>query len=524
MKRLVPLLIILVVIAGLRIYLIAHTEVIARDGTIYIQMAKQFPSAWAEVIADYDYHVGYPAVIAGVHRLVLAGGFTDSLRVWEISGQLVSLSASLGAMVAIWLFAGKVFGDWRIAWISTLIFGVGRKWSVLGSDVLSDSLALCLQMWAVVLAVLALEKLNTKSKQAIALAAGVGLCSGLGYLVRPESLFAVGLACLLWLVFQLRRPKSWRLTLSAVGVSLMSAFACALPYMIAIGGLTNKKSLSDLVSLPLRQGLNMSATIICSVQYSALRQLVNQLFEALNPAAGVMICIWLVCCGIYQLTKLKSLRAVLGSVSPAGALLMVASLAVMGPLLMGLYSNVHYLSYRHVMFLAAMLSPLIGAGVIVSARISQELIAKPLRLPLSQTVIMIIWVGALAVSMSANTLGPLHKGKLVFRHAGQLVGGLLGPGDYVLAENGWILHYAQAQGRSLPINLAGPSLAEYIKQTGATYLVLSDRMQRKKEIDLNQPLPGMRLVELKKVDEPGSKRPGSVRIFSIIREPTGPGI
>ncbi len=524
MRRLVPLLIILVVIAGLRIWLITHTEVIARDGTIYIQMAKQLPSAPAEVIADYDYHVGYPALIAVVHRLVLAGGFTDSLRVWEISGQLVSLLASLGAMVAVWLFAGKVFGDWRIAWISTLIFGIGKKWSVLGSDVLSDSLAVCLQMWAVALAILALEKLKAKSKWSLALAGGVGLCSGLGYLVRPESLLAVGLACLLWLVFQIRRPKSWRLTLSAVGVSLMSTFACALPYMIAIGGLTNKKSLSDLVGLHLSGGLNISATIICSVQYSALRQLVNQFFEALNIVAGVMICIWLVCCGIYQLTKLKSLKVALPFVSPAGALLMVASVAVMGPLLMGLYSNVHYLSYRHAMFLAAMLSPLIGAGVIVSARISEDLIAKPLRLPLSQTFIRIIWVGALAVSMSAHTLEPLHKGKLVFRQAGQFVGGLLGPDDYVLAENRWILHYAQAEGRSLPINLAGPSLADYIKQTGATYLVLSDRMQRKKEIDIHQPLPGMRLVELKKVDEPGSTRPGSVRIFSIIKEPTGPGI
>ena len=517
MRRLVPLLIVLVVIAGLRIYLIAHTEVIARDGTIYIQMAKQFPSAPAEVIANYDYHIGYPVAIAGFRRLILAAGFSDGLRVWEVSGQVVSLLASLGAMAAIWLFAGKVFGDWRIAWISTLIFGMGRKWAVLGSDVLSDSLAICLQMWAVVLAIYALEKLKANSRWSLVLAGGVGLCSGLGYLVRPESLLAVGLACLLWLAFQIRRPKSWRLTLSAVGVSIISTLACSLPYMIAIGGLTNKKTLSDLVTLPLNQGLNLIATIICSIEYSAIRQLVNKLFEALHPAAGVLVCIWLVCCVIYQLTKLKSLRAALPSLSPAGALLIVASIAVMGPLLMGLYSNVHYLSYRHVMFMAAALSPLIGAGVIVSARICEDLIARPLRLPLSQTVIVLIWVGAFAVSMSIHSLGPLHKGKLVYRHAGDYVGGLLSPDDFVLAENRWILHYAQAKGSPLPANLAGGDLAEYIKQSGATYLVLSDKMQRKKELDLNWPLPGLGLVELAKIDDHRSKRPRSVRVFSITK-------
>ena len=524
MRRLVPLLIIMVVIAGLRIWLIAHTEVIARDGIIYIQMAKEFPSAPGQVISSYDYHVGYPAVMAGVHRLFLAAGVTDSLRVWEISGQVVSLLASLGAMVAIWLFGGKVFGDWRIAWISMLIFGVGRKWAVLGSDVLSDSLAICLQMWAIVLAVLALEKLKLKSNWSLVLAGGVGLCSGLGYLVRPESLLPVGLACLLWLGFQIRRPTSWRLTLRSIGVAIVTAIATSLPYMIAIGGLTNKKSLCDLVSLPLSQGLNFTATIISTVQYSALRQLVNQLFEALHPAGGVLICIWLACCVIYALTRIKRLGRALPMVCPAGALLMIGSVIVMGPLLMGLYSNVNYMSYRHVMFIAAMLSPLIGAGAVVLVILIEDLIVKPLRLPLNSTAILAIMLAIMVGFMIAHTLEPLHKGKLVFRHGGQYVGELARDGDYVLAENRWILHYAQAAGVVIPSNLPGESLAQYINQTGATYLVLSDRAQRIKGIDLTRPLTGVKLHELKIIDEPRSKRLGAVRVFSISKSPGSPGI
>ena len=109
MKRFAPLLIVLLACGALRGWLICNTDAIAEDGTTYVSMARQLSSGPRQVAQSRDYHIGYPAVMAAAHRVLLAAGAPDSLRTWEVSGQVVSLVASLAAIVAVWLLAGMAF-------------------------------------------------------------------------------------------------------------------------------------------------------------------------------------------------------------------------------------------------------------------------------------------------------------------------------------------------------------------------------------------------------------------------------
>ena len=518
MKRPATLLMVLAACGALRVWLIGHTDVISRDGTIYVRMAREFPSAPLRVIQEYDYHVGYPAAMTGVHWFLGAMGLPDGVSAWELSGQIVSLEASLAGMVAVWLLAGMIF-NWRIAWISALLFGISRKWSALGADVLSDALAVCFQMWAVVFAVVVLGQLKRKNKRSIALAACVGLCCGLGYLVRPEALLVAALAGALWLAYQFRQRESLRLTVAAVGVAWAVALVCALPYMTAIGGLTKKKSFSDLVAMPLMQDAARATASFISVGKSVgAYQFVRQIFEAMHPLVAALACVWLVGYAIDRFWRSKKTQLVLPSPRPAGTFMMLGMLVVICPLLIGLYANVHYLSHRHVIFLAALLSPLAGAGVIVLADFVAVLLKRIGVRRISPTTVLAIMVGVMAASLSLHTLRPLHGGKGYLRQAGQLVAESTLPGDYVLADSSWILHYSQVQGERVPPELIKTdSFGLWVRRSKATHLVLSDGTIRRVNSALWEDLVVPRFAEIGKFVKPGSKQPDTIRIYRINR-------
>jgi len=522
MKKVIIILVVLAICASLRVWLIAHTEVIAKDGTIYVKMAPQFFGAPGRVARQYDYHVGYPAAMAAVHPLLRAAGWPDDLRTWELSGQVASLAASLAALVAVCLFARMLF-NWPIAFITTILFGVGRKWSVLGSDVVSDALAVCLQVWGVVLAIWCFDRLKRGSKWSLALAAGVGLCCGLGYLVRPEALLVGALAAALWLGGQLRHRKSWPLTLGSVAASVVVTLACALPYMMAIGGITNKKGVDDIVSAPAGQVTALAAVCLGKVAaYAAVRQFVNQLFEAMGPVVAAFACVWL---GHWLVTGRRQSQPEdpdLPRPRRAAAFMILGTLAVMGPLLMSMYAKVGYLSHRHVMFLGALLSPLAGAGVMASGGVILAILRRARQRRALQAVAAVVTVAA-AIAMGLHTLRPLHEGKLYIRRAGQFAAETMKQGDYLLTDQQWVLHYAQAPGGRFWL---GPRDAEtllpMIRQSNATHMALSDRYVSAISPKLPSKLIEPEFVEMRTFVQDRPKRPDTIRVYRINRGRSGP--
>ncbi len=514
-KGLGQLALVLLVCAGLRVWLIRHTEVIAKDGLVYIEMARAWSADPLAVARDYSYHIGYPVSMVGCHRALTALGGPADPPGWELSGQIISLLAGLAAMIAVWLFAGMVF-DWRVAWVTALVFGVGRKWAALSADVLSDALAVCLQMWALVLALAAVTWLGRRSKRALVLAAGVGLCSGAGYLVRPEALLVPVLAAVLWLACQLRTRASWRLTLASMGVALLTTAACAAPYVAAIGGLTHKKNLRDILALHVAGGGGPGRAGVALLPLAATCKFLSQLTEAMHPAVATLAGLWLAAWIGMRVLRLRLPPA--GSVSPRwpGAVVMVAAAAILAPLWINFHTKVGYLSHRHVMFLAAVLSPLAGAGALLLAECVRAL-AKAAGLRLAAGAVIGLVVGGTAVGLIVHSLRPLHAGKGYLREAGKYVGSISGPDDFLLTDSARVIYYAQVKGHRLyHTEISRQALLRHVPPPGpgVTYVAISNA-ELSRAPGLRDWLDQPAFVPLREFVRPGQAGTDRIRVYRV---------
>ena len=293
-RYLAGLVAVLVLLGLVRAWVLSHTEIIVRDGMTYTAMARAWTSGPMQVIRGYDYHVGYPVAIVGMHALLKGMGLAERSDSWDVAGGLVSLVASLVAMIAVWRWAAVAYDRW-VAILAVLLPGLSRKWSGVGAEVLSDALAIAFQMWSLVLVHDAVRRLLDRRRSAVLLAAGAGLCGGLGYLVRPESLLIPVLGILLILGLQLRRRLSWRLSAMSIAVMVGAAALASLPYMIAIGGLSKKKNLTELLIDELARrdggGVVLASLGMGGLSWSGISKYVGQVFEAMHPLLGFAVLI-----------------------------------------------------------------------------------------------------------------------------------------------------------------------------------------------------------------------------------------
>lgn len=483
LKLAAALAVVLLVCAVTRVWLIVHTEVIASDGTVYIQMAREWFDDPLGVVDSYDYHVTYPAMVASAHWVMSSLGGPGGIAGWDLSGQIVSLLFALAAVAGVWVFAGMTF-NWRVAWMAALLFGVGRKWAVVGSDVLSDAPSVCFQVWAVVAGMGALKLLRRNNRRVLVAAAGVGLCTGCGYLIRPEALLAGVVVIVLWLAYLLAGQVKLRQTLAAAAVTAVTAAMCGIPYMLAIGGLTKKKRLTDVIPLSLRDGPGrILASIGISGDVGGLQKVVNQLFEAMHPLLGFLAIAWLATWVGLRILRLK-LPAKVGVFPRApGVVVMLTATAIITPIMMTLYSKVNYLSHRHMMFLAALLSPLAGAGALVLAGWVAMLLERSSRLAKRAVWALPAVTVVLLAGLLCHSLRPLHQGRRCFRQAGRFVNSAAGEeADFLITDNVWVSHYADTpRGVLLPTLERGEKLLEHkkllehIRQTSATYVVVATK-------------------------------------------------
>ena len=517
------LLLVLAACAVQRGWLILHTDVIAKDGTVYVQMAREWTDDPRRVAETYDYHVGYPAAIASAYPLLKGWRDYGALRRWELAGQFVSYAASLAAIVAVWLMAGIAF-DWRAAWVAALLFGLGHKWAELGADVLSDALSVCLQMWGVVLTVWAYRRLRRGSAACVVLAAFVGLCAGLGYLVRPEALLVALLAVALWMFHALRQRKQWVLAAASSAAAMAVTLACVLPYALVIGGLSRKKSIGDFVLQSAGAPARVLAALDPTRWSAAPRQFINRLFEAMHPLVAVLACVWLLGFLLERRLRGKPAALVFPSPHPPCGFLMLAVLAVTAPLLMSMYANVHYLSHRHVMFLAALLAPLAGAGAVTLAAGVRELLAWRRARTLPDAPVRVAVVGIMAVGLALHAMRPMHEGKAHFRQAGRFVAVMQRTGDFLMTDSAWVLHYSQVPGALIaPEQMEGDGLVPWMLKSGATVAAFRDRQVKERNPRIPHALTQHGFTETSRFTPPGASHPDVVRVYRWSGASPSPG-
>ncbi len=506
--------VILVAATVVRGWLIGHAEMISRDGVTYIKMAREWAVDPSGVVKNYSYHVGYPAAISAMHRFLGMFGLSDSLASWELAGRLVSLLAALVATVAIWGFAAITF-DLRIALLSALLLCAARKWAILGADVMSDALAMAFQTWAVLMALVALMRLKERCASAILLALGVGICGGLGYLVRPESLVVVGMAVVLWLASQLwNRSTPWKVTVGSVVVAVGSAAACAAPYALAIGTLTKKKRIDQLVPLSGVFPLAMTG----NSYESGMRELVNQLTEAMHPVLFFLALGWLVLWIGFRLISRGQNKAFDPAPRPAGAAMMVIAAAAFIPLGLGLHHHNKYLNYRHVLLLGLLLSPLAGAGLVLGGYVVCDALKR-----FSQSYRIraaYVLLPLLLCPMLLHALKPLKQNQSHYRDAAICLAQMSGPGDFFLARSPWIFHYSQARGEYYYTDELTPEMLLARIDGGdpvPTFLVYSDDELAVAAPALREMLGTSRFREIRRFAPSDPRSSDSVHIYRIVR-------
>lgn len=495
----------LAVCLGIRVWLIHSVDIISKDGTIYVKMAQEWADDPRGVTVNYDYTVAYSAAICAVHGVLTHLGGPAGIDGWELAGKLVSLTANLLALVGLWLLAGRIF-NWHVAWVTVLLFGVGRKWAMLGADVISDSPSICFMIWSLVLAMEALDALRLRKGIMLAWAAGAGALAGCAYLVRPEGLLVAAIGGLLWLAYVIARRGSWKLLLASSAVTALTALAVGLPYMLAIGGLTHKKNLTDVLLGCLSSALPLAAMTPAADKISWF-EFARAWTESLQPVNALLLGLWLATWVFVRTVKRTLPPGVFLSPKPAGAALLVISVAVVAPLWMIFYHHIGYFTARHITFLSAMLSMLAGAEVVGAASGVQFLIMRSGR-ALSLAACVGLIAGALAAGLLVNDLRQTYKGKSYYRQVGAYLAENATAGDWVIsdttypfyysgrpwipdgyvADSPWMRHFPGVMGQTVNlIKISGPGFLKIVRKLKepATLVVLSSQ-----EVDAADELHG----------------------------------
>ncbi|MHC4717176.1 MAG: ArnT family glycosyltransferase [Planctomycetota bacterium] len=438
--RLSSLVCLLALVGAARVAVTMRTEAIARDGAVFLHMARELTGGTEvdDPLRAFRQHPAYPALIGAAARAT-GTGWPDG---WAMAAQVISVVMGLAAVAAVYVIGVDFFGR-KVGLVGALVFGLSPRFSHIACDVNAEPTALALGLWAIVAALRARPAIAAGRWRGAWLGAAAGLLGGLAYLTRPELLLAPVLAVLAMLAVR-GVSRRWRgFQLAAVAATVAAAAVCVLPYAVALGGLTLKKSISDFAGVG--ADLPLAAAAV-KAQPAALHRVADRLAQAMGPAgsvaAGLAVLTWV---GLYVL-RVKLPSAVRIVPAAHGALLMLAALVATLPLMTALEANhgPRYVSTRHMLTCAALLAPAAGAGVLIVAGWVGWLLGR-LGLRRAATPIgLTIALAAALVPTLPRALAPLHEGKRPHRDAGRLLVRLGGGGHFVVAPNSRVPFHALA--------------------------------------------------------------------------------
>ncbi len=222
--------VLLIILLAIGIYIIATTVLIAKDGTLYIECARQIRDNPVEAVRNMPICPGYPFLIYLMHKVTGLFNETESIQEWIISAQAVSLLSKVIASVALY-FVGSYFVGPNLSFWGVLILSILPDSAKFGSDALTEWPHLMFLTTGFLLLLLGAQYRKSW------MFGWAGIIAGLGYLVRVEGcqLILYGSA---WLLFNLVRPQGKMKRTKAAGalILLLAGFAViAIPYMRSKG-------------------------------------------------------------------------------------------------------------------------------------------------------------------------------------------------------------------------------------------------------------------------------------------------
>jgi hypothetical protein len=429
------LLLLLLLTAGLRAWVVFHTEVASRDSIGFIRYALEFEKLpWPQVLQKNHQHPGYPLLVWAV-----------SLPVRDLLGatdcDTMQLSAQIAGALAGWLlvipmfYLGKYLFDRGVAFWGTLLFQCLPVSGQLLSDGLSESLYLLLLVTSLLAGVYAVR---TSQPWRYVLC---GALCGLTYLTRPEgALVAVAVLVLLAAMqFAPAWRRSWRRFALCGGGLVVSAALVGSPYVMATGSLTNKPTSHQLLGLePERETTSAAGRALFAVWLRGDGTLTERMLEGAQALASEVIHCFHYVGVLPALLGLWWFRRSYRGLPGFWLLAILCGLLVV--VLWRMAVVVHYVSDRHVLLLVLLGTFPAVAFVRELPRIGEAVTRR--RVPGSAAAWSLVLLLALVGSGLPRTMQTMHGNRAGYHAAGRWLAEHARIADVVLDDHAWAAYYA----------------------------------------------------------------------------------
>ncbi len=336
--------IVLALTIAVRVYLIATTAIISRDGVTFIYYARGLAADPIAEVRKQDQHPGYPAILLATHSLIGGWLAEEPVDQWPLAGQVAAMVFGLGAVMAAYAIGTWLWSS-RIGLITALFMGMLPRLCQVSSDALSDAPHLALYLWGLAFLIRAL-----RTDRLVWLLAAAAY-SGLAFLVRPEggSILVVGIVVVM--IQRDRRLWPWRRRLAAVAAMGAVFLALAGPYMAASGRVIKKKNIFELIGFdedPASAAVERRVVEPTPSRHRA---------DSAMPTPVFLIYYWIRACRVVYFVLAIPVLFVGHTSRPREALPLAVAGVLHLTLLYALRSSFGYLSLRHTMVLAALTLP-----------------------------------------------------------------------------------------------------------------------------------------------------------------------
>jgi hypothetical protein len=435
---------------ALKAWLFAHTDAIARDGIVYILIANRYEQGpFLDVLRQTQQHPLFPLSVLGLSHVVhpLYGG--ESAVSWQRSAQLANILSSLLLVFPVY-FLGKELGGRGLAFWATLLFQCLPVFARLSADGVSEGTYL---LWTALTLYGVVRGFRTGSIATFFLG---GVSAGLAYLTRPEAALVIlaALGILLFARFRGTLTWNWRRVGACSASFVMAAALVASPYWLAIGRLSNKPSVGEVIEgsaclecppAPQRGvGLLLAARFMEGVDgedWSGMGPL-QALWEVLDEVGKALLY-------VLWLPALVGLVWFRREFLTRPALALIAAVLVLNLLLLWrLAIASRYVSERHTLLIVLCASYL---ALLTLFRLTDWLAATWDGEALKDFIgryshrLLIGGLGALMLWGTIRTLRPLHAGRKVHRQAAEWFVQNRQPGDVLVDPYGFARFYAEQE-------------------------------------------------------------------------------
>ncbi len=457
----------LLLATSLRVWLMSHTEVTARDSIGFIRYAWQLErQPWAEVLRHSQQHPGYPVWLLAVSWPVHHYWHGDPASAMQWSAQFASAIAGVLLVIPMFYLGKEIFDRWIGFW-GALLFQCLPVSAHILSDALSEATFLLLTTLALLCAVRALRGSS-------ALRFGLcGLFCGLSYLTRPEGALLLASTALVLLAMQalLAWRRSWQQLGACAASMMLTALVVSLPYIAVIQHFTTKPTGLELLKSsalgtetlekPRLQHSGRASAGTTSVLAASVLAVWATETEKGSVAWSVRALVLEVIKGYYYLAWLPALVGVWWFRerlrSEPGAWVPLLLCLLHGLVLLRLAMVMGYVSERHVLVLVL-------CGIFWAAALIQAFGSWLSSCFHSQQPIAVLFLLALACSGLPQSLKPLHANRAGHHAAGLWLASHTLPADPITDPFCWAHYYAGRvfwEGLTPPVP-PGHQLTEYV--------------------------------------------------------------